>query len=319
MQTLWLTNDPADVGQAAHLLRQGAVVAFPTETVYGLGADIFLPAAIAQIYAAKGRPSDNPLIAHVTDRAMAATIADYLPPAFDQLVRRCWPGPLTLVVPKKSTVPDIGLATIGIRCPQHPLALALIAAVGHPLVAPSANLSGRPSPTTAAHVRADLDGKIAAILDGGPCLVGIESTILDLTTPVPTILRPGAITAADISAVLGVPVAMAEHDDQSANIPKAPGMKYRHYAPTVPVYIYADWASALTLDPQLLHQALVLSNLTPPLSINLTPLPLNTTDLFARFREAELTNKSAIVVVLDPTIRLQAGLMNRLAKAAQPN
>lgn len=226
-----------DLWQAGKILREGGLVAFPTETVYGLGANGLDAAACAKIYEAKGRPSDNPLILHVADRKMIDMVAREVPPMADKLIRAFCPGPLTLIMKRKSVVPDRitgGLDTVGIRMPESDIARAMIAAAGVPIAAPSANISGRPSPTTAKLVAHDMNGRIPLILDGGPCRYGVESTIVDCTGQVPVILRPGAITREMIEGVLGDvdldPALVGE-----ATIPKAPGMKYKHYAPKVPM------------------------------------------------------------------------------------
>lgn len=313
MTTQYLTASAADCAAAAALWQQGEVVAFPTETVYGLGAAIGQPAAVAKIYAAKGRPTDNPLIAHIASLAMVSQLARNVPESFYHLADHFWPGPLTMVVSRQPSVPDIataGLPTIGIRWPAHPVAQQLITALGAPVAAPSANLSGRPSPTTANHVLADLDGKIAAVVDGGACTVGIESTIIDLSSARPVILRPGAITAADLAAVLGEPV--AETTTHSSTVPQAPGMKYRHYAPQVPVRVVDSWEQ-VKQEPE--QAVFILANTTPAKWSGPLPLPLNAATLFARFREAELAGLP-IVVVLDAAAQAQAGLMNRLYKAS---
>ena len=223
--------DPSAVRDAAELLRSGQVVAFPTETVYGLGANAWDAGACAKIFEAKGRPQDNPLIVHVADRQMAESLAGGWTEAAERCVAAFWPGPLTLVLPKNPAIPDLvtaGLATVAIRFPAHPVAQALIAAAGVPVAAPSANLSGKPSPTNGRHVWRDLRGKIPLILDAGACRVGLESTVLDLSGEVPMILRPGGVSPEQLAAVLG----QVELDSSgSASVPKAPGMKYRHYAP----------------------------------------------------------------------------------------
>ena len=231
-------GDPEpSVAEAADLLRQGELVAFPTETVYGLGADATNPRAIQKIFEAKQRPADNPLIVHVAGRDMARAYSSQTSPYVDVLADHFWPGPLTVVLPAAALLRKslcAGLDTVALRMPNHPLALALIAATGVGLAAPSANLSGKPSPTTAQHVFHDLGGRIPLILDGGPCRVGIESTVLDLSTSVPLILRPGMVTAADLTRVLGFPVAYA--DDRESK-KRSPGTRYRHYSPRARVFL----------------------------------------------------------------------------------
>lgn len=215
----------------AKWLQAGELVAFPTETVYGLGANALDATACTKIFAAKGRPQDNPLIVHVHNRAMANTLVGDWSPEAEQCVQHFWPGPLTLVLPKTSLVPDVvtaGLPTIAIRMPSHPVALRLIEETGLPIAAPSANLSGKPSPTSGSHVWRDMKGKIPLILDAGACPVGLESTILDVSVEIPTILRPGGISKEQLEKVLGEVQVDTPTEDQA---PKAPGMKYRHYAP----------------------------------------------------------------------------------------
>lgn len=224
------------VEEAGRLIAAGELVAFPTETVYGLGADALNPGAAAKIYAAKGRPSDNPLIVHIADFSDLERLAERIPPQARLLADAFWPGPLTVIVQKRPEVPDAttgGMDTVAVRMPDHPVALQLIRQSGCLIAAPSANTSGRPSPTEAAHVEADLGGRIAMILDAGEVGIGIESTIVDLTEERPMILRPGYITPDMLSEVLHEDVAVdpgiiAEDDTTK---PKAPGMKYRHYAP----------------------------------------------------------------------------------------
>ncbi len=224
------------IARAARIIQKGGLVAFPTETVYGLGADALHEEAAAKIYAAKGRPSDNPLIAHIADREQLDGLAASVPACAVKLMDAFWPGPLTLIFQKTEAVPygtTGGLDTVAVRMPSHETARALIRAAGVPVAAPSANTSGRPSPTTAAHVWEDLNGKINCILDGGPVGIGLESTIIDVTGEVPVILRPGYISREMAEAVVGIVdidrAVEGPPDPQAA--PKAPGMKYRHYAP----------------------------------------------------------------------------------------
>lgn len=223
------------MGRAAAIIRAGGLVAFPTETVYGLGADALNAEASARIYAAKGRPSDNPLIVHIADFADMEQIAEYMPAAARLLADAFWPGPLTMIVRANDRVPREttgGMDTVAVRMPAHPVALELIRKSGGYIAAPSANTSGRPSPTLAEHVAEDMDGRIPMILDGGPVGIGIESTIVDLTEKVPMILRPGYITPDMLRKIIGeveMDPGIAAAD--SAARPKAPGMKYKHYAP----------------------------------------------------------------------------------------
>ena len=224
-----------DMEEAARLIREGEVVAFPTETVYGLGGSGLLDESVHKIYAAKGRPSDNPLILHVCDMKMVELLVKEIPENARCAMEHFWPGPMTVILPKSEQVPDCvtgGLETVAIRMPDHPVALELIKRSGVPIAAPSANTSGRPSPTKAEHVMEDLNGKIPMILDGGPVLVGVESTIIDFTEETPVILRPGWITKETMEDFLGCEVLMNTSLKASDHgVPRAPGMKYKHYAP----------------------------------------------------------------------------------------
>lgn len=231
-----------DIQTAADLLRAGGLVGIPTETVYGLGANGLDPAAVGRIFQAKGRPQDNPLILHIPGADWLERYCRDIPAAAYELARRFWPGPLTMVLRRRDNVPDqvtAGLDTVGMRCPAHPLCRAVIQAADVPVAAPSGNTSGRPSPTTAAHMLEDMDGRIDAILDGGPCSVGVESTIVDLTCTPPRLLRPGGITLEQLRAALGeVAVDPAvTRLMRAGERPRAPGMKYRHYAPKAPVTV----------------------------------------------------------------------------------
>ena len=228
--------DDEKLMEAAEILRAGGLVAFPTETVYGLGANALNEEAAKKIYAAKGRPSDNPLIAHISKPEELAPLVKEVPEAGKKLMEAYWPGPLTMIFPKSDIVPygtTGGLDTVAIRMPSDPIANRMIALAGIPIAAPSANTSGRPSPTTAEHVYQDMNGKIEMILDGGAVGIGVESTIVDVSGPVPMLLRPGAITIEMLRETVGqVEIDPAIQGPMAANVkPKAPGMKYRHYAP----------------------------------------------------------------------------------------
>ncbi|MBE7062300.1 MAG: threonylcarbamoyl-AMP synthase [Clostridia bacterium] len=219
---------------AAAVLQNGGICAFPTETVYGLGANAWDAEAVAKIFRAKGRPQDNPLIVHVADPGQLSDICIVTPLA-ETLISRFWGGPLTLILPKTDKVPaavTAGLDTVAVRMPSHPIANALLRLCGLPVAAPSANLSGKPSPTRAAHVLADMDGRADCIIDGGDCLWGVESTVLDLTVSPPAILRPGAVTKEEIYGEIGEVIY-----GTGVGAPKSPGMKYTHYAPDAPVFI----------------------------------------------------------------------------------
>ncbi|MCI8817728.1 MAG: threonylcarbamoyl-AMP synthase [Oscillibacter sp.] len=230
------------ISAAAKILREGGLVGIPTETVYGLGADGTNPAAVQRIFEVKGRPQDNPLILHVTGAQWLPRYCEDIPPVAYMLARKFWPGPLTMILKRQPTVPDettAGLDTVGIRCPNHPVTLAIIREAGMAIAAPSANTSGRPSCTTAQDVVEDVGGRVDMIVDGGPCTVGVESTVLDLTCKPPRLLRPGGLPVEDIERLIGhvdvdraVTVSLGENER-----PGAPGMKYRHYAPKAPVTV----------------------------------------------------------------------------------
>lgn len=244
MNTLLLDpiRDNGALRQAGALLRAGEVVGMPTETVYGLAANALNGAAVAKIFLAKGRPQDNPLIVHIADKEQLSTLARMVPESARKLADAFWPGPLTIILPKAACIPDevsAGLDTVGIRLPSHPVARALIREAGVPLAAPSANLSGRPSTTTSGHVMEDLGGKIPAIVEGGPCAVGVESTVVSLAGNVPRLLRPGGVSLEQLESVLGsveVDRALREKIGDEVRV-SAPGMKYRHYAPKAPVTV----------------------------------------------------------------------------------
>ena len=242
--------DPAVVAQAAEVIRRGGLVAFPTETVYGLGANALDAAAVERIFAAKGRPATNPLIVHVARRAQARALAADWPDLAERLADHFWPGSLTLVVPRTAAVPDVvtaGGSTVALRMPAHPVALALIEAAGVPIAAPSANRSQHLSPTCGAHVLKDLDGRIDLLLDAGRTSGGLESTVLDLTGDVPVLLRPGLVEVSTIESVIGRPVDRARSPEPAAAaaVPRSPGLSARHYAPRVPLELADDDGYAL--------------------------------------------------------------------------
>ena len=248
---------PEDVEEAAAILRSGGLVGIPTETVYGLGANGLDPEAVAHIFEAKGRPQDNPLILHIPSADDLERYCMDIPQSAYDLARACWPGPLTMILKRRPIVPDVvtaGMDTVGMRCPSHPVCRAILQAAEVPVAAPSGNTSGRPSPTTAGHMAEDMDGKIDGIVDGGPCAVGVESTIIDLTVTPPRLLRPGGLPLEALEEVLGT-VAVDKAVTgllKDGEKPRAPGMKYRHYAPKAPV-------TAVTGDPA--HSALVIRGL----------------------------------------------------------
>ncbi|MFN4283938.1 MAG: L-threonylcarbamoyladenylate synthase [Alphaproteobacteria bacterium] len=312
----------AAIAEAAALLRAGALVAFPTETVYGLGGDATNDAAVAAIYAAKGRPQFNPLIVHVPTLAAADKLVE-IDAAARKLASAFWPGPLTLVLPRRagsglSLLLSAGLDTVAIRSPDHPVAQSLLIAADRPIAAPSANRSTEVSPTTARHVAesfAGIDGGPAMILDAGPCAVGVESTVLDLSVGTPTLLRPGGATVERIEAVIG-PIARAHHGDLGNAARPSPGMMARHYAPRCPV----------RLDATSLRAGEALLAFGPPLAgaartLNLSPrgdLAEAAANLFAMLRALDDGRCSAIAVMPIPREGLGLAINDRLARAATP-
>ncbi len=322
---------------AAAILKSGGVVAFPTETVYGLGADALQPEGARRIYEAKGRPSDNPLIVHIAEWEAAEKLAQGIPPEAKALADAFWPGPLTLILPRSDVVPyetTGGLETVAVRMPSHPVAHALIRESGGFIAAPSANLSGRPSPTMATHVAADLDGRIPLILDGGAVGIGIESTIVDLTGKKPQILRPGYVTETMLAEVIGAvesDPALTSTDDTAH--PKAPGMKYRHYAPRAAMTLVrgapqdvVDRIHALTVADQrqgLRVGVLCAEETAPQYQADSVKNLGSRADevgiaqhLYALLREFDEEKVDVIYSECFSDLQLGAALMNRLEKAA---
>jgi L-threonylcarbamoyladenylate synthase len=309
--------DAAAIAEAAALLRAGRLVAFPTETVYGLGADAANGEAVAAVFEAKGRPSFNPLIVHLADAAAAEEIVDFTGPA-RALAAAFWPGPLTLVLPRRAGCPvsllaGAGLETLAVRVPDHPVALALIRAAGCPVAAPSANASGAVSPTEAAHVEASLGDAVAMILDGGRCAVGVESTVLDLTGPRPAILRPGGVTAERIEAIAGT-LAETRAGDEAA--PSSPGMLARHYATATPLRMEAASAGAdealLAFGPDVPQGAGATLNLSPA-----GDLREAAANLFAMMRDLDDAGCARIAAMPIPDKGLGRAINDRLRRAAQ--
>lgn len=316
------TDLPPAIARAAALLRAGSVVAFPTETVYGLGADALAPAAVQKIFIAKERPADNPLIVHVADPAAVYDLVETVTPAAKRLIEAFWPGPLSIVLRKRSIVPTIttaGLDTVVLRCPDHPTAHALITATGRPIAAPSANRSGRVSPTIAAHVAADLGGRIPLILDGGAATQGIESTVVDAQNDVVTLLRSGSVTQSMLEAV--VPVATVQPGSQRVT---APGMKYRHYAPAAKLTLVRP---PTALRP-VLAEPTYASTKTAVLTHSVAPgsfrrqftLPTDPAEaaplLYATLRATDAPAVQQIVVEGWEPVGVAEALMDRLGKAA---
>ena len=235
MKTQIYQSNQLNIKTCASLLREGEIVAFPTETVYGLGANAFLPDSVKKIYEAKGRPSDNPLIVHIADKSWVDVVAEFVPNGAKKVIEKFMPGPVTVVLKKKKIVPDSvtgGLDTVAVRMPNSKVALDLILEAGVPVCAPSANTSSRPSPTTAGHVYDDLNGKICAILDGGECEVGVESTVIDFTGEKPRLLRAGGMALEKIEEVVGEIEVV-----RNSKVALCPGMKYKHYSPSSDVYV----------------------------------------------------------------------------------
>jgi L-threonylcarbamoyladenylate synthase len=243
--------DPSLLEDAANLIRNGDIVAFPTETVYGLGANALDAQAVAKIFQAKSRPADNPLIVHISAIEQITLLSSNFPSELKEICERFWPGPLTIVVPRSKKVPDIvtaGLDTVAVRFPAHPIARALIQLAGVPIAAPSANVSGRPSPTSASHVLTDLDGKIPYLIDGGSAAVGVESTVIDYFHSPPLILRPGGVTLEQLQRYLPDIRPYDKKKDGGLDLrPSTPGMKYRHYAPNTPLILFIG-------EPDPMHQ-----------------------------------------------------------------
>lgn len=242
MTTLYLNSTQEDILKAADLLKGDGIVAVPTETVYGLAGNALKGSCVTKIFEAKGRPSDNPLIVHISHISQWAPLVKAIPESAAALAGKFWPGPLTIILPKSDIIPDEicgGLDTVAVRMPSDKTARAIIDACGFPLAAPSANTSGKPSPTTALHVKADLEGKIDGIVDGGECSVGIESTVISLATEVPRLLRPGGITPAMLTEVLGeIEIDVAVYNKlQEGDVAASPGMKYKHYSPGAEVIL----------------------------------------------------------------------------------
>lgn len=321
-RTKLVAADDAGIREAARLLVEGGLVALPTETVYGLACDATNPLAVASLYTAKGRPSFNPLIAHVPDVASARQVGR-LTPAAERLAAHFWPGPLTLVVPAieeaTSALARAGLASVAIRVPTHPVAQAVLRAAGRAIAAPSANRSGHVSPTRAGHVLADLDGRIDLILDAGPSAVGVESTIVDCTGPVPVMLRPGGLPREAIEAALGAPLDdPAPHAGENA--PVAPGMLASHYAPAVPVRLRAGEVrpgeALLTFAgarPPGAEAARAVRDLSPA-----GDLDEAAANLFDYLRALDASGASAIAVVPLPRRGLGEAIADRLRRAAAP-
>jgi L-threonylcarbamoyladenylate synthase len=325
MRTQVLEATPEALTHAAEVIRAGGLVAFPTETVYGLGADALSAAAVARIFEAKERPRGNPLIVHVADGTALDEVAVRVTDRAREVVASFWPGPLTLVLDRAAAVPLIttgGLDTVAVRVPAHPVAQGLIRAAGRPLAAPSANRSGRPSPTRAPHVLEDLGGRIELILDGGSTSVGLESTVLDMTTEPPTLLRPGGVTLEQLEAHLGR-VRLATGDDEAAG--RSPGLRFRHYAPRAKVVLIeagageeavASWLDGGKSVALMAQRSVGLDR--PGLRVRLMPVDLEAyaRELFEALRDLDATGVDAIFVEGIAEVGLGRAIMDRLRRAA---
>ncbi|WHY77465.1 L-threonylcarbamoyladenylate synthase [Neobacillus sp. WH10] len=326
-----LENNP-QVVDAANFLRKNEVVALPTETVYGLGGNAESDEAVAKIYDAKGRPGDNPLIIHIAEREQLNRFVDGVPVIAKTLMDAFWPGPLTIILKKKEGVlsekATAGLATVAVRMPDHPVALALLKTCGLPIAAPSANSSGKPSPTNAEHVLDDLNGKIAGVLDGGTTGVGVESTVVDCTETIPVILRPGGVTKEQLEAAVGEVHVDAALTDEAAR-PKAPGMKYRHYAPNAPLFMVSGTSEFLqSLVEEKRSEGLKVGVLTTEENAPLykadlvlacgrrAELETVATALYDTLRKFNQENVDVIFSEIFPNTGVGYAIMNRLQKAA---
>jgi len=335
MQTKILKVNPKNpnlgqIRQAAKTIRSGRLVAFPTETVYGLGVNALDAKAVKKIFVAKGRPSDNPLIIHISDIADLGILSDHIPSTAFELIDRFWPGPLTLVLKKSKIVPKIatgGLGTVAIRMPSSKIAQALIAESGTPIAAPSANVAGRPSPTIAQHVIDDLSGKISMIIDGGPAKIGIESTVIDLSRKTPILLRPGGITLEQLQKVLGkIAIHPIIYGKKTKSAHRSPGMKYRHYSPKAKIILVQGPISKAnkkilqlvkSYKKQGLHVGILSTkNIESDFTIVQKSQDRMAANLFKSFREFDAKEIDIVLAHEISQKGLGLGIMNRLGKAA---
>ena len=326
----------AIIRKAANLIRKGEVIAFPTETVYGLGGNALDPSSVSKIYKIKGRPSDNPLIVHIADMSTLRTLVSDIPPKASRIINKFWPGPITLVLKKSRILPEIttgGLNTVAVRMPKNNVALELIKESRAPIAAPSANISGKPSPTNATHVKDDLNGKIKLILDGGSTEIGIESTVIDMTQRTPVILRPGRISKELIEDEIGK---VHSYNSQLGlhrsriNINKSPGMKYRHYSPNAQVILVEGTEfnaknKIIELTQKLKSEGKKVCIMTTSKSLKVNAdkvqymgktLDAIARNLFANLREADKNNIDIIIVQGIQYNKAGFAIMNRLKKAA---
>lgn len=323
-------HQTVSINESIELLESGLTIAFPTETVYGLGADARDDRAVSRIFSAKGRPQDNPLIVHVaTKKQLYALVKEEVPAYAEKLIDTFTPGPITFVLPSNGTCAEnvtAGLSTVAVRIPNHPVALKLLEQSDMPIAAPSANVSGKPSPTTADHVWSDLQGKISGILDGGPTGVGLESTVVDCTGRQPVILRPGGVTAEDIESVTGSVNHINPQLKESIK-PASPGMKYKHYAPSVPLWLVKGPLNAVQtiIDKEqsqgkrvgLLASSENTGRLTADQVVSLgDSLAHVATNLYDALRSFKKTDVDLIVCTTFPEVDIGQAIMNRLQKAA---
>ena len=329
MKTLLFKETESDIKKAAEIIREGGLIAFPTETVYGLGADALNSEAVKKVYAAKGRPSDNPMIVHICQKEQIESLTPEITEDMRILMDNFWPGPMTMIVRRKPIIPDVttgGLDTVGIRLPQNDTARKLIKYSGCCIAAPSANLSGKPSPTKAEHVKKDLTGRIDGIIEGGDSQVGIESTVIDMTGESPMILRPGGYTKEDFEKVLGKEVLLdptlnKKPDDSKGNFkPKAPGMKYKHYAPDAEIIIFQGNADNVRQAIEEEQKNLE----TKGKKVKTIIFDYKREEdaahrLFAELREADAEGADVILASALPEEGLGFSIMNRLMKSAGYN
>jgi L-threonylcarbamoyladenylate synthase len=326
----------AIIRKASNLIRNGEVIAFPTETVYGLGANALDPSSVSKIYKIKGRPSDNPLIVHIADMKTFRTLVSEIPPGASKIINKFWPGPVALVLKKSKILPKIttgGLNTVAVRMPRNNVALELIKESGFPIAAPSANISGKPSPTNASHVKDDLNGKIKLIIDGGSTEIGIESTVIDMTQRTPVILRPGGISKELIEEEIGKVHshnALLRLRRSMSKINKSPGMKYRHYSPNAQVILvegseFSSKYKIIELTQKLKSEGKKVCIMTTSKSLKVNAdkvqymgktLEAIARNLFANLREADKNNIDIIIVQGIQYNKAGLAIMNRLKKAA---
>lgn len=328
-----MSAGPEEIAIAIRRLREGRLVAFPTETVYGLGAAAFDEAAVARVFALKGRPANNPLIVHVSGVGMARACVAAWPDRAEALAREFWPGPLSIVLPKSPRVPGNvtgGGPNVAVRCPDHPLTLALLEALGEPLVGPSANRSGGVSPTEAEHVRESFGEEEVYVLDGGPCIGGIESTVVSLAGPAPVVLRPGLVTPEQIEAVIGVRPAVLVRGAASpgpGGAMPSPGMLERHYAPRTPAVLVeaGGLAAAIARAPGpaviLTHEAIAVGG---PHRVERLPAEAHAyaSGLYAALRRADAAGAAQIIILRPPAggpdAAIWSAILDRLSRAAAP-